>query len=168
MSQSTSEKSIAPKRQRMLDMVLALGGLKEESAIPLSKVKEELDNLKTELAPLTDAILAFPDSYFEKFLEAVEKSNIVAEISDRGILKESISNIEAALQKDESDSLKGLNNLLTGALDSMTAVEETSETSVDIDMTSTLSTISDLISEIESIADNFEKSAEADAESARA
>ena len=168
MSQSTSEKAIAPKRQRMLDMVLALGGLKEESAIPLSKVKEELDNLKTELAPLTDAILAFPDSYFGKFLETVEKSNIIAEISDRGILKESISNIEAALSKTESDSLKELNNLLTSALDSMTAVEETSETSVDIDMTATLSTISDLIIEIESITDNFEKSARADAESAQA
>ena len=168
MSQSTPEKTIAPKRQRMLDMVLALGGLKEESAIPLSKVKEELDNLKTELAPLTDAILAFPDSYFEKFLEAVEKSKIVTEISDRGILKKSISNLEAALSKTESDSLKGLNNLLTSALESMTKVGETLETSVDIDMNTTLSTISGLISEIESITDNFEKTAETEAESAQA
>jgi ferredoxin len=168
MSQSTSEKAIAPKRQRMLDMVLALGGLKEESAIPLSKVKEELENLKTELAPLTDAIFAFPDSYFEKFLEAVEKSNIVTEISDKGILKESISNLEASLSKTESDSLKGLNKLLVDALDRMTKVEETSETTVDIDMTSTLSIISDLISEIESVTDEFEKIAETDADSARA
>lgn len=168
MSQSTPEKAIAPKRQRMLDMVLALGGLKEESAIPLSKVKEELDNLKTELAPLTDAILAFPDSYFDKFLEAVERSNIVAEISDRGILKESISNLEAALSEAESESLKGLNKLLVDALSSMTEVEETSETSVDIDMTNTLSTISGLISEIQSITDEFEKTAETEAESARA
>jgi ferredoxin len=168
MSKSTPEKTIAPKRQRMLDMVLALGGLKEESAIPLSKVKEELDNLKTELAPLTDAILAFPDSYFEKFLEAVEKSKIVTEISDRGILKKSISNLEAALSKTESDSLKGLNNLLTSALESMTEVGETLGTSVDIDMNTTLSTISGLISEIESITDNFEKTAETEAESAQA
>ena len=168
MSQSTPEKAIAPKRQRMLDMVLALGGLKEESAIPLSKVKEELENLKTELAPLTDAIFAFPDSYFEKFLEAVEKSNIVTEISDKGILKESISNLEASLSKTESDSLKGLNKLLVDALDRMTKVEETSETTVDIDMTSTLSIISNLISEIESVTDEFEKIAETDADSARA
>jgi ferredoxin/DNA-binding MarR family transcriptional regulator len=149
-------------------MVLALGGLKEESAIPLSKVKEELDNLKTELAPLTDSILAFPDSYFGKFLGAVERSNIVAEISDRGILKESISNLEAALSKDESESLKGLNKLLVDALSDMTEVEETSETSVDIDMSATLSTISDLVSEIESITDEFETAAETAAESARA
>ncbi len=76
MSHSTSEKTIAPKRQRMLDMVLALGGLKEESAIPLGKVKEELENLKTKLAPLTDSILTFPDSYFGEFLQAFEKANL--------------------------------------------------------------------------------------------
>jgi len=168
MKQSQLEKAIAPKRQRMLDMVLAIGGLKEESAIPLSRVKEELDKLKIELAPLTDAILAFPDSYFTKFLETVEKSKIVAEISDRSILKESISNLEKVLSKTESESLKGLNKLLVDALDRMTKVEETSETSVDIDMPTTLSTISDLISEIESITDELEKASEADAESAQA
>ncbi|MHA2321722.1 MAG: 4Fe-4S dicluster domain-containing protein [Candidatus Thorarchaeota archaeon] len=142
MSQSTPEKAIAPKRQRMLDMVLALGGL--------------------------NAILAFPDSYFEEFLEAVEKSNIITEISDRGILKESISNLETSLSKAESESLKGLNKLLIDALNSMTEVEEASETSVDIDMTTTLSTMSDLTSEIESISDELEKAAETEAESARA
>jgi ferredoxin/molecular chaperone GrpE (heat shock protein) len=168
MKQSKLEKAIAPKRQRMLDMVLALGGLKEESAIPLSKVRGELDKLKTELAPLTDAILAFPDSYFAKFNEAVEKSNIVTEISDKGILKESISNLEMVLSKTESESLKGLNKLLTDALDHMTKIEEPSETSVDIDMPTTLSTISDLISEIEIITDELEQASEAEAESAKA
>ncbi|MHA2395170.1 MAG: ATP-binding protein, partial [Candidatus Thorarchaeota archaeon] len=168
MNQSIPEKVIAPKRQRMLDMVLALGGLKEESAIPLSKVKEELDKLKTELAPLTDAILAFPDSYFGKFLAAVEKSNTVAEISDRGILKESISNLEEALSKVESESLRGLNDLLTDALTRMTEVEETPETGIDVDMTAVFSTISGLISDIESITDELEKTAESEAESARA
>ena len=120
MSQSTPEKAIAPKRQRMLDMILTLGGLKEESAIPFSKVKEELNNLKQELAPLTDAILAFPDSYYGKFLEAIKKSNMVAEVSDRSILKESISNLRKALSKSESVSLKELNDLLAEALDKMT------------------------------------------------
>jgi len=167
MSRSTPEKTIAPKRQRMLDMVLALGGLKEESAIPLSKVKEELENLKTELAPLTDAILAFPDSYFENFLKAVEKSNLVGEINDRGILKESISNLETALSKTDSDSLKSLNDLLTRALESMTEVEEVLEAGVGIDMSATLATIANLISEIESTTDVFEQTAEAEAESAR-
>jgi len=152
----------------MLDMILVLGGLKEESVIPLSKVKEELDNLKTELAPLTDSIMAFPDSYYGKFLEAVEKSKMVNEVSDRGILKESISNLEEAISKSESESLKRLNALLTDALDRMTKTEEASEGIIDVDMTTILSTISSLISEIESATDEFEKAAESEAESTKA
>ena len=140
MSQPTLDKEIAPKRQRMLDMILALGGLKEESAIPLSRVTEELDNLKTELAPLTDAILAFPDSYYDKFLEAVNKSKLVNDIHDKGILKESISNIENALSKTESESLKNLDSLLSESLARMTMSQRTGETSVGTDMSSTLST----------------------------
>jgi ferredoxin len=168
MSQPTPEKTIAPKRQRMLDMVLALGGLKEESVISPSKVKEELESLKTELAPLTEAILAFPNSCFKKFFDAVEKSNIISEISDRSVLKESISNLESALSITESDSLRGLNNLLSHTLESMTEVEETPETSVEIDMAATLSAISGLISEVDSITDSFEKASETEAESAQA
>ena len=167
MSHTTPEKAIAPKRQRMLDMILALGGLKEESAIPLSRVKQELDNLKAELAPLTDMILAFPNSYYEKFLEAFAKSNMVAAVNDRGILKEALSNLDEALSKDESESLKGLKDLLAEALDRMTDVEKVSEAGTDVDMKSLLSTISNLISEIEIIVDEFEKSAESEAESAK-
>ncbi|MGD9395223.1 MAG: 4Fe-4S dicluster domain-containing protein [Candidatus Thorarchaeota archaeon] len=167
MSQTTPEKAIAPKRQRMLDMILTLGGLKEESAIPLSKVKQELDNLKAELAPLTDMILAFPNSYYEKFLEAFTKSNMVAAVNDRGILKEALSNLEEALSKDASESLKGLKDLLADALNRMTEVEEVSEAGIDVDVKSVLSTISDLILEIEIIVDEFEKSAESEAESAK-
>ncbi|MHA2042795.1 MAG: hypothetical protein ACW975_13135 [Candidatus Thorarchaeota archaeon] len=70
MSESKSLSDMAPKRRRMMDMVLALGGLKEEAVIPLSKVSEEIANLKKELEPLAAEILAFPDAYFEQFLEA--------------------------------------------------------------------------------------------------
>ena len=168
MSQPTLDKEIAPKRQRMLDMILALGGLKEESAIPLSKVAEELSNLKTELAPFTDAILAFPDSYYDKFLEAVNKSKMVGEIHDRGILKESILNIENALSKTNSESLQELNGLLSDSLARMTKSEETRETSVETDMGSMISTMSSLVTEIASAVDELEKSAELEAESTRA
>ncbi|MFW9796498.1 MAG: 4Fe-4S dicluster domain-containing protein [Candidatus Thorarchaeota archaeon] len=167
MSQSTPEKAIAPKRQRMLDMILALGGLKEESAIPLSKVKEEIERLKEELAPLTDSILAFPDSYYEKFLQAIEKSKMVTEVSDKGILQEAITNLGEALTKSESESLKGMNDLLTDTLDKMTKIEEAPEAAFAVDITTTLSTISSLISEIESTTDEFEKSAESEAEDAK-
>ncbi|MHA1942941.1 MAG: 4Fe-4S dicluster domain-containing protein [Candidatus Thorarchaeota archaeon] len=165
MSHPTSEKTIAPKRQRMLDMVLALGGLREESAIPLSKVKEELENLKTELAPLTDSILAFPDSYFEKFLEAFEKANLIDEISDKGLLKETISNLEQSQSIAESESLKGLLELLSDTLSKMTVVEET-QTGIDVDMGAILSTILDLTSEIESVIIQFEEKAKTEAEAA--
>ncbi len=168
MSQLTSEKAIAPKRQRMLDMILALGGLKEEATIPLSKVKEELDNLKTELAPLSDAILAFPDSYYEKFLNTIEKRNTVSEIHDRGILKQAISNLDIVSSKVDSKSLKGLKELLTIALTRMTEVEETQGPSIEIDMATNLSTLADLVNEIESIIDGFEKKAESEAKSAQA
>lgn len=167
MSRPTPEKPIAPKRQRMLDMILVLGGLKEESAIPLSRVKEELDHLKTELAPLTDAILAFPDSYYEKFLKAVEKSNTVSEIRDKGILKEAVSNLEEALSKTESETLAGLKDLLNTTLSRMTEVEEIRDTSIDVDLTSAFSIISDLIDEIESVTNEFEMNTASDAKSAQ-
>jgi len=166
MSQSTPEKTIAPKRQRMLDMVLALGGLKEESAIPLGKVKEELENLKTELAPLTEAILTFPDSYFEEFLKAFEKTNLIAEINDKGILQEAISNLEKSQSITESEPLKGLFTLLSDTLSKMTVVEK-NHVSIEVDMGAVLSTILELTSEIDSTITQFEESAKTEAESAR-
>ncbi len=166
MSQSTPEKTIAPKRQRMLDMVLALGGLKEESAIPLGKVKEELENLKTELAPLTEAILTFPDSYFGEFLKAFEKTNLIAEINDKGILQEAISNLEKSQSITESEPLKGLFTLLSDTLSKMTVVEK-NHVSIEVDMGAVLSTILELTSEIDSTITQFEESAKTEAESAR-
>ncbi|MFW9793617.1 MAG: 4Fe-4S dicluster domain-containing protein [Candidatus Thorarchaeota archaeon] len=165
MSHSTEEKTIAPKRQRMLDMVLALGGLKEESAIPLSRVKEEMRNLKSEIEPLTDSILAFPDSYFGKFLDAFKKTNLTSEIRDKGILQEAIANLEQSQKNSESEPLKGLLDSLSDALSKMTVVEET-QVKVDVDMGATLTAISELTTEIESITAQFEENAKAEAESA--
>ncbi|MFW9981677.1 MAG: 4Fe-4S dicluster domain-containing protein [Candidatus Thorarchaeota archaeon] len=166
MSHSTEKKTIAPKRQRMLDMVLALGGLKEESAIPLSKVKEELENLKTELTPLTESILAFPDSYYSKFLIALEKTNLTSEIKDKGILQEAINNLNKSQSIAELEPLKGLLSLLSETLSKMTVVKET-EVSVEVDMNKILDTVSELTTEIESIIVQFEENAKAEAESAR-
>lgn len=146
-------------------MVLALGGLKEESVIPLSKVKEELENLKTELAPLTDSILAFPDSYFGEFLEVFEKANLISEISDKGLLKEAISNLEQSQSIAASESLKGLLEILSDTLSRMTVVEET-QVSIDVDTGAILSIMLDLTSEIESGIVQFEETAKTEAESA--
>ena len=68
MSDVATEKSMAPKRQRMMDMVLFIGGLKEESTIPPSKVIEEIENLKRDVTPLTESILEFPDAYLAEFI----------------------------------------------------------------------------------------------------
>lgn len=150
----------------MLDMVLALGGLKEESVIPLSKVKEELETLKTELTPLTESILALPDSYFSKFFSAIEKANLTSEIKDKGILQEAINNLEKSQSVAESEPLKRLLKLLSETLSKMTVVEET-QTSVEVDMSKILVTVSELTTEIESIINQFEENAKAEAESAR-
>ncbi|MFX1482454.1 MAG: 4Fe-4S dicluster domain-containing protein [Promethearchaeota archaeon] len=161
----SSEKPIAPKRQRMLDMVLALGGLKEESVIPLSKVKEELENLKTELAPLTEAVLAFPDSYFSQFLEAFKRANLVSEINDKGILQDAISNLEQSQKISESGSLAGLLKLLSTTLSTMTVVKDTQEIP-DVDIGTILTTISDLISQVEGFVSQYEENAKTEADSA--
>ncbi|MHA2221050.1 MAG: hypothetical protein ACXAAO_03215 [Candidatus Thorarchaeota archaeon] len=166
MSHSTTEKTIAPKRQRMLDMVLALGGLKEESAIPLSKVNEEIENLKTNLAPLTESIIAFPDSYFTEFLKAFENANLITEINDKGILQEAISNLEQSQSIADSEPLKGLLDLLTNTLSKMTVVEE-AQVGVDVDIDAVLSTMMDLTSEIDTVITQLEDSANTEAESAR-
>ncbi|MFW9799712.1 MAG: hypothetical protein ACFFD9_04705, partial [Candidatus Thorarchaeota archaeon] len=119
MTESTS--SMAPKRRRMMDMILVLGGLKEESAIPLSRVSEEITRLSGELEPLTEEIFAFPVSYFEHFLEVAEKSNIVSQIGDKGILREAIARLEGALSLDDSQGVRGILDLLRSALEGIEA-----------------------------------------------
>ena len=94
MSRPSTPKELAPKRKRMMDMILALGGMKEEQVIPLSKVNEAIDGLKRELSPLVDDIVAFPDSYFTKFLSTAKKAEIVSEIKDNVVLKDAITNLE--------------------------------------------------------------------------
>ncbi|MHA1216558.1 MAG: hypothetical protein ACTSPX_04460, partial [Candidatus Thorarchaeota archaeon] len=105
---ATQERHIPPKRQRMLDMIMVLGGLKEEAAIPLSRVNEEIRLLKEELSPLTAEIVAYPEKYFQEFLTAVERAGIIDQITDPSILSEAINNLEAALKTGESGSLSTL------------------------------------------------------------
>ncbi|MHA1961795.1 MAG: hypothetical protein ACW99U_16350, partial [Candidatus Thorarchaeota archaeon] len=96
MSGSVPEREMAPKRRRMMDMVLALGGLKEESAIPLSRVNQEIASLKNELSPLSEAILGFPVSYFDQVVAVLDASNLIEEIGDKALLSEAVSNLETA------------------------------------------------------------------------
>jgi NADPH-dependent glutamate synthase beta subunit-like oxidoreductase/ferredoxin len=117
MSGSKTAKDLSPKRKRMMDMIIALGGMKEEQVIPPNKVNEAIDHLKKELSPLVDDIAAFPDLYFKKFLSTAKKAEIVSEINDNGILKDAIANLEGAIKISETDTLQGFLKLLTTALE---------------------------------------------------
>ncbi len=164
MTESTS--SMAPKRRRMMDMILALGGLKEESAIPLSRVSEEITKLSGELEPLTEEIFVFPDSYFEHFLEVAEKSNIISQIADRGILREAIARLEGAISLDDSQGVRGILELLRSALEAIEAADVVEEGEPTVDLESVLETLPSSITQIELVVDEYEATAQSDAEAA--
>jgi len=117
MSGSATPKGLSPKRKRMMDMIIALGGMKEEQAIPLSKVNEAIADLKKELSPLVDDIVAFPDSYFTRFLRTAEKAEIVSEIKDNVVLKDAIANLEKTIEISTTDTLQGFLKSLSNALE---------------------------------------------------
>ncbi|MHA1937316.1 MAG: 4Fe-4S dicluster domain-containing protein [Candidatus Thorarchaeota archaeon] len=166
MSESKSLSDMAPKRRRMMDMVLALGGLKEEAVIPLSKVSEEIANLKSELEPLAAEILAFPNAYFEQFLETTEKSDIVSRITDKGLLKQASTHLQEAVSLRDTGGTRGLLNLINNALEVLEATDEIEDT-IAVDIESVLSPVSDLVTQIEDAVTEYEAAAEAAAESAR-
>jgi NADPH-dependent glutamate synthase beta subunit-like oxidoreductase/ferredoxin len=120
MSRTDTPKGLSPKRKRMMDMIIALGGMKEEQAIPPSKVNEAIDNLKKELSPLVDDIVAFPDSYSTKFFSTAKKAEIVSEITNNVILKDAITNLEETVAISSTDALQ---NLLKSLKDTLEASE---------------------------------------------
>jgi ferredoxin/DNA-binding MarR family transcriptional regulator len=149
----------------MMDMVLALGGLKEEAVIPLSKVSEEIANLKKELEPLAAEILAFPDTYFERFLDATEKSDIVSRITDKGLLNQASSHLQEAVSIRETGGIRGLLESIISRLEALEITDEIEDTSA-VDIDSILSPIPDLITQNETIIAEYESNAEAAAETA--
>ncbi|MGY5876356.1 MAG: hypothetical protein RTU30_11475, partial [Candidatus Thorarchaeota archaeon] len=167
MSDTSLEKSMAPKRQRMMDMILALGGLKEETGVPPSKVNEELETLKTELSPLMEAILDFPNAYYGAFLEAAERVGLVGQISDKAVLTEAAKNIEAASSSFEFGGTDGLLEIIRGVLSQDDTEDGISDAAAAIDLENTLTQLSDIISQIESTVSEFEEKAKVNAEAAQ-
>lgn len=167
MSDVAMDREMAPKRKRMMDMVMALGGLKEESTIPLSKVSEELAKLKEEISPLMDSILAFPGEYFKEFVIAIEKSNLIDKISDQGILSEAVIQIEAAVTDMPIDSLETLYGKLKEAQNKFVTAEDTDVSESTVDLESTLNQIPELITQVETIISEQETAAKAAADAAR-
>ncbi|MFX1439183.1 MAG: 4Fe-4S dicluster domain-containing protein [Promethearchaeota archaeon] len=166
MSESKSLSDMAPKRRRMMDMVMALGGLKEEAVIPLSKVSGEIATLKSELDPLAAEILAFPDAYFKQFLDTSEKSDIISQISDRGLLRQAVTHLQEAVSIRDTEGTRGLLNSISGTLEALEATDEIEDTAT-VDIESVLSPVSDLITQIEDTITEYETAAEAAAESAQ-
>ncbi|TFG32312.1 4Fe-4S dicluster domain-containing protein [Candidatus Thorarchaeota archaeon] len=119
MSGSTTPREIPPKRQRMLDMIIALGGLKEEQAIPPGKVHEAIADLKGELTPLIEDILAFPELYFSEFLTATQTADLSSEVKDTNILKEAIANLDKAVSTHSSDTMTKFLTILRESLESL-------------------------------------------------
>jgi ferredoxin len=150
----------------MMDMVLALGGLKEEAVIPLSKVSEEIANLKKELEPLAAEILAFPDAYFEQFLEATESSNIVSRLTDKGLLKQAVSYLQEAVSIHETESNRGLLTSINTRLEVLEGTDDIEEIDTAVDIDSLLSPISELITQIETAITEYETNARSAAEAA--
>jgi ferredoxin len=161
-------REMAPKRRRMMDMVLTLGGLREESAIPASRIAEEIENLKREFAPLTESILAFPDEYFDAFLETTARTEMVRQITDKAILRDAISNLEKAVVNTGS---KGIAGLLDALKSSLARVERTAVESIHrpvSDIEQSLGSIQDLVSKVVSALGEYEAKAKLDAEGASA
>ncbi|MHA1905945.1 MAG: 4Fe-4S dicluster domain-containing protein [Candidatus Thorarchaeota archaeon] len=167
MSGEAVVKEIAPKRKRMMDMMLALGGLKEETAIPLSKVSEEITQLKQDIQPITKDILDFPDTYLQEFFETVKKTGLANLVTDRGVLSEAIENLESALGEGDSSGVSSLLEVLKDKLGSMAKHEDVPQVETKEDIASILSSLPDLITKTQEVIDGFEQQAKADEETAR-
>ncbi|TFF96914.1 4Fe-4S dicluster domain-containing protein [Candidatus Thorarchaeota archaeon] len=126
MSGSETNKDISPKRKRMMDMIVALGGLREEETIPQSQVDQELANLKNKLSPLMESILSFPGLYFKEFLKHAERIDFTKEIGDLLLLSSAADRIDNAVTSAEID---GLNEILRILRQSELAMKEQAEKS---------------------------------------
>ncbi|MFX1369122.1 MAG: hypothetical protein ACFFAY_11025 [Promethearchaeota archaeon] len=157
---------MAPKRRRMMDMILALGGLKEESVIPASRVSGEIENLRTEIAPLAEELLAFPDAYFQELLVALEKSDIISDIGDKTILSEAVERLEKTIALASSEGVVGLLELLKPALEKLQPSEKAEEAQIAADMASILDPLSEIMANIETAIEEFERTSQQEAEAA--
>lgn len=163
MSTMEEAREMAPKRRRMMDMVLTLGGLREESAIPASRIAEEIENLKRGLLPLTESILAFPDAYFNAFLDIALRIGLVDQITDKALLREAVSNLEKAVSSGESKGIAGLLNSLKTLLAKTEKTEVESVGRQAADITESLKLIHDTIPRVESVLGEYDEKAKSNA-----
>ncbi len=160
--------SLPPKRQRMLEMILALGGLKEAEAIPPGKVSEALEQLRRELVPLLEPVLSFPDQYYTEFLDVIERTAILDQVTDESIVRDAISSIESVALDDRSEDVGRLLSLLQSALSESVHEGPTSPTERAPNIVGALQEIAVLVDEIAGAVSNFEEAARHTAQEAAA
>jgi len=151
MKSTDGLEGMAPKRRRMMEMVLALGGLKEEAVIPPGKINETINSLKIELSPLVEQITSFPDEYYESFAAVTEQTQLPNKIEDRNTLKMSIDNLKKANSVTE---INGVERLISNLQSALKEAESNVQTTQD-----TESTIKELL-DVRSIVDSDLKSAQ--------
>ncbi|NWF94872.1 MAG: 4Fe-4S dicluster domain-containing protein [Candidatus Thorarchaeota archaeon] len=160
------DREMAPKRRRMLDMILSLGGLKEEAAIPLSRVNEEIASLKASISPIVESILSFPDAYFEDLLNAVQRTGLVNGISDRALIREAVLKLQRADEVSRLSGVSGLRALLASTLEAMAQGEGPSTSESRIDVTEVLQQLPALVQQIEATVSAYEENARSASEAA--
>ncbi|MFW9925139.1 MAG: 4Fe-4S dicluster domain-containing protein [Candidatus Thorarchaeota archaeon] len=161
MSSDIAAKEFAPKRKRMMDMIMVLGGLKEETVIPLSRVNEEISQLKAEMEPLAAEILAFPDKYYEEFYDSSKKTGLVKRVADKGVLTEAIMHLKAAIAKTSSSGVKDLLEELEPVLDEMTKSVELVQKEQVQDIGAVLKELPQIINAVREVVDGFEEKSRA-------
>ncbi|MEM2141756.1 MAG: 4Fe-4S dicluster domain-containing protein [Candidatus Thorarchaeota archaeon] len=156
----TEVRGIPPKRRRLMDMILFLGGLKDESTVSPARVSQEVEALRKTLEPLIDKIVAFPNLYYEEFLRSIERSGLVHDLRNREFLTKAIAGFEQAISVSQSAHIQKLIELLKFQLeqkDNVEAIQSVSEMS--IDLSRILTETESVIQQIESSLSELENSA---------
>jgi len=166
MSKSSPNKEMAPKRRRMMDMILSLGGLREEETIPLSKIKQEMDNLKQNLDPLVGTILDFPNSYFETFEGIAQRKELLEKVKEKGVLSDAIEDLEQSIGEMKIDGVPELLALLKRRKEALEPRKSDNGETVDMDIDSEVERISELAERLSNDVETLEEQAKIEAETA--
>ncbi len=166
MSKSSPSKEMAPKRRRMMDMILSLGGLREEEAIPLSKIKQEMENLKQDLDPLVGTILDFPNSYFNAFESMAQRNEFLEKVKEKSVLIDAINDLEQSIDEMKIDGVPELLTLLKTRKEALEPRKSDHTETVVMDIESELERISELAKRLSSNVDTLEEQAKIEAEEA--
>lgn len=166
MSKPKSLDLMAPKRRRMMDMILVLGGLKEESAIPPSRVSSELESLKGEIAPLINEVLAFPNAYFSELSSTIEKAGLLSQVVDRALLSQAVDKLEKAVASASNEGIVGLLELLRAAKNRLEGSEKEDVSQTRVDVGSVLVPLPEIVSGLEAIVGEYEAASVKEAEAA--